>query len=611
MSVNHSTVIRAVTYYRNSDVQQDASIDEQREWAEGIAKKEGILVVKDFEDPDIPGSEIERRKGLMDMVTYCEGRPAGEEINIILLWDADRLSRADSIRTAAVIDRLMSAGVSRLRTPEGWTDFNNDMDRLMFNIRQDMTRAAYSKAISKNVSRSALTRARRGLWVAGKPPYGYAIGPDGRLVIGDEGEAETVRWIFREYVSTADSLGDLTRKLVVRGAPPPRCGHWTRPTVRLILLNRAYLGDIVWNTENRGKYSRVSGNEVRAQSRRRAGGQPNAAADWVVVENAHPALVDRDTFALANKKLPESQWKRTTPIQGGGEWALSGMLYCGGCGRRMSGVTKRYKKGEHRYVYRHYVCQTNHRKHPGICHLNQVTQDRVLQEVAALICTSFTDPGRVAELQARVQVLAEREATGAAAERQQLADRIDELHRLVDQGTERLLLLPKDLIDGASAKLRDWQRERDELARELARRDAAAEAGDRFTARVTDALGHLKQLEAILTTAPANEIRDALAGLVRRVTLNFEHGEPVGNGRARTSLASLEIELHPEVCHLLGTGTCRWRSTSPPPTCSARRRCPPCSPAAAAGSSTSPRSTAASPPSTPPPTSPASTAYSA
>jgi hypothetical protein len=45
-----------------------------------------------------------------------------------------------------------------------------------------------------------------------------------------------------------------------------------------------------------------------------------------------------------------------------------------------------------------------------------------------------------------------------------------------------------------------------------------------------------------------------LGGLVRRVTLHFDHGEDVGGGRRRTELQRLDVELQPEVSQLLGTG---------------------------------------------------------
>jgi site-specific DNA recombinase len=189
-----SKPIPAVAYFRMSTDKQEDSIPQQRGWASRACGQHGVELLAEFQDDGIAGSEIERRPGLMDMLRFCEQRyAAGSPVEAVVVWDPDRLSRANSIRTAAVIDRLMEAGVTRLLTQDGWVDFEDDVDRLVFNLRQDTGRVAYSKSLSKNVARSGLSRAKGGRWVCGKPPYGLALGPDGKLALGDPAEAEALR----------------------------------------------------------------------------------------------------------------------------------------------------------------------------------------------------------------------------------------------------------------------------------------------------------------------------------------------------------------------------------------------------------------------------------
>jgi DNA invertase Pin-like site-specific DNA recombinase len=109
--------------------------------------------------------------GLAALLAYCEARAESDPPAAVVVWDGDRLSRADSIRTAVVLDRLITAGVSKLLTADGWIDLESDIDRLMFNLKQVLSRAAYSKNLSKNVTRSALRRAQEGRWVCARPPY--------------------------------------------------------------------------------------------------------------------------------------------------------------------------------------------------------------------------------------------------------------------------------------------------------------------------------------------------------------------------------------------------------------------------------------------------------
>src|SRR4051812_26296679 len=112
------SIVRAVAYYRMSTDRQEASIGEQRDWAGGATAKESVQGVAEFQDDGIAGGEIRARGGLMDLLAYCEARADSDPVEAVVCWDADRLSRADSIRTAAVLDRLMSAGVTRLLSQE-------------------------------------------------------------------------------------------------------------------------------------------------------------------------------------------------------------------------------------------------------------------------------------------------------------------------------------------------------------------------------------------------------------------------------------------------------------------------------------------------------------
>jgi site-specific DNA recombinase len=545
--------IPAVAYYRMSTAQQADSIPEQRAWAPKAATANGAEIVREFQDDGIAG-DVGDRPGLMALLSYCEGHPG--DIGAVIVWDGDRLSRADSIKTAVVLDRLISAGVTRLLTQEGWTDFDSDLDRLLYNIRQDMGRLAYSKSLSKNVARSGLRRAREGRWVCGKPPYGYVVGPDGHLSIGDPQKAEAVRWLFRHYAGTAASLGDLCRKLAETGVPPPRSGHWTRDTVRAILRNRTYTGDLVWNVNTRGKYSRLSGGEVAAAGRagkRTKAARPNEPTDYVIVPESHPPLVDGETFEAVGRKLAANFRRRTTPLAGHeNPWVLTGLLHCAECGSRMIGWRDRNRQHGRVYTYTTYKCHTSNRYGAG-CPTNRVHQEAVLAEVAGLIRHSFTDPERLEAMRAEVEALARQQADAGTAERDMLRDRIAELDRQLDRGAERLLLCPPEIQARAAAKLKEWQAEREQAARDLSRLESAATAGRAFAERVAEALYSLQNLEECIAEAPADVARDILCGLVGKVTLHFRHGRALKCGRRRTTLKAVEVELLSDVAELLGT----------------------------------------------------------
>jgi site-specific DNA recombinase len=222
----------------STDRQED-SIAQQRDWALRVCQREGVEVVAAFEDPGIAGDEIKLRPGLQALIEHCE--QGG--VDAVVTWNADRFSRADSIRTAALLCRLLDAGVTRMLTAEGWIDFEDDTDRMLHAIKQDASRSAYSKTLSANVARACVKKAREGKWNGGRVPYAYIVGPDQHLALGDPAEAEAVRTIFH-LLAAGLSVVRVARELERLGAPRPKYGfrQWTKPTVYGIATNRKYTG---------------------------------------------------------------------------------------------------------------------------------------------------------------------------------------------------------------------------------------------------------------------------------------------------------------------------------------------------------------------------------
>ena len=74
------------------------------------------------------------------------------------------------------------------------------------------------------------------------PPYGYQ-NIDGQMIINPK-QAEIVKYIFAEVLSgkgTQKVANDLNQK----GIPSKRGGRWTATTIRGILTNEKYTGDVI------------------------------------------------------------------------------------------------------------------------------------------------------------------------------------------------------------------------------------------------------------------------------------------------------------------------------------------------------------------------------
>src|SRR5262249_20110459 len=320
-----------------------------------------------FEDPGIAGGEIEHRPGLQAMLEFCEQRfRLGDPVEAVLVWNPDRLSRADSISTSSVLGRLRDAGVNRFWTAsDGWVDLDDATHRVLYLLKQDLARQGFCEGLAHNVLRGMARKAEAGAWLGGPVPYGYRVRykegvlsksgarvPD-RLV-PDPVTGPVVTWIFSSYASGAYSLRALALRLREDGVAPPARrkarsastppGAWHINTLAGMLANEVYLGHTTWNLCHRGHYARLRGGRAEAddtappreQERSRKGCKhrrtvPNAPEDVLRSPNTHEPLTDPATFEAVRRRL-EANRGRKTPLPNGGGWLLSGLVRCGACG---------------------------------------------------------------------------------------------------------------------------------------------------------------------------------------------------------------------------------------------------------------------------------------
>jgi DNA invertase Pin-like site-specific DNA recombinase len=558
---------------------QEASIPDQQAWARRTCPRENVELVREFQDAAVPGSEIRGRSGLADLVAYCEAQAdRSRPIDAVVCWDTDRFSRADSFRTAAVLGRLLDAGVTRMLTAAGWIDFTQDSDRILFNLKQDSSNAAFSRKLSGAVTRKFAGAAPQGKWLT-TPPYGYRIGADGRLELADPVEVEAVRYIFRRYLDTDDSARTIAAQLQARGVPSPSVAAlskrkkkgigkrqprpWDRRTVLLILMNPAYQGDVVYNVTSKGKYTQIRGGAstpgpdrqaLKNRLRRKSlPAEKNDPAEWLVCANAHPALVDRQTFAAAQQKRVANFRKRRTLQNDAEPWLLAGLLYCGHCGGIMWGQKIERKGATRDYLYRRYVCSTAKRRGKDHCHQNAVNPEVILGEVVKLIQDRFASPDALAKLRAEAEWLAEADRDDYQERLDAVRGQLGGLDRQIAAGNRNLALLPEDRLPAVIAQVREWEAERKRLARELDLLERAGDERDDAAEKAAAAVEQLQHLGQCLQESEPSAAKGVLQSLIRTVTLTFHHetGPCHRKCNQSTLLESLDVEFHPDLVALL------------------------------------------------------------
>lgn len=252
---------------------------------------------------------------------------------------------------------------------------------------------------SSRVKESMGVRALEGR-ALGRPPYGYRIGPSGRLEVYPS-EAQVVRMVFRMYTRYGLGLRLIVQDLNGRGLTTRRGGSWSVASVRGILRNPAYIGT----------YTRLG-------MRR---------------PNAHEAIVQAEDFRKAQEtarsRRPFGRVNSSRPF------LMSGVVHCAYCGNGMMGVTRRRswrrKDGARASgTYRYYQCQS--RNNQGRCGYHTWREARldeaVVGELRAAVArgSAGVDAEKLEQIRASDEANAERRLADAVrrAAREEITTRM-------------------------------------------------------------------------------------------------------------------------------------------------------------------------------------------
>jgi DNA invertase Pin-like site-specific DNA recombinase len=504
-----------------SDDKQENSVERQRSQVEPYSQKRCYRLVGEYIDEGIPGDELSKRKDFCRMLRDAQR----DQFDVILVDDVDRFGRFDIHKYGAVVDPLRDAGVRLDAVAQGPVDWDDTLASL-----NDAMRMAFKREQSRDTSRRVLTdflsRARRAVWLGGPAPYGLRLEPHptrNKIPVPYEPEAKVVRWIFEQYGNTDTSIDAICEELYRRGVPSPTGKkRWQKTTVQAMLRRRWYVGDYVWNRKPAGKYHRLAGGRAESTNRRTRSRQ-NDPGEWVVVEDSHEPLVDRDLFTRVQARLSNNRG-RTTPQRGRGEFLLTKLMTCSHCGSWMLGYTqggqRKYRCGGYLHYGKNY------------CHRNPAHEGAVLDAVVTELQRTFLDPDNLQALRDEVRRHQEEASRPQAVEalKRQIAD----LTRRIDRGNENLAVLPPDRLAGVVAKVREWEAQRAELTAELDRANRRAEVAD-LEERIAAAEKALWTLRESIDKADPPLVRSLLRELVERIELRWAHW-----GTAKTTRCRLE-----------------------------------------------------------------------
>jgi DNA invertase Pin-like site-specific DNA recombinase len=521
-------LIPVAAYYRMSDDRQENSIERQRFQVEAYARMHGFRIVREYIDLGISGDEITKRKEFQRMLRDAQ---AGL-FQAILCDDKDRFGRYDSIDSGEIIAPLRRKGIFLETVAQGRIDWETFSGRITEAVLQEAKRME-QQAISRRVLSSQLLKAQTGKDTGGRALYGYRweYDSDGNKKRAPDGrKAEVVHLIFTKY-DQGHSLRGVAEELYRRGVASPRGkSRWTAAVIQRILGNRRYTGDFTWGVHASGRCHRFGQDGIKETKRTAQRQIKNQEAEWVIRPQAHEPLIDRNTFERVQVRLRLNQ-EATTPYREAGNFVLSRLLVCGHCGSSLVGV----KVGKNRQ----YFCWGYKAHGKGFCQRNSIREKIALRAILAKLQNAFLDPENLKMLRAEVaRIETERRSE---INMKKLQAQADELAHKIDQGTERIPIIPVDLVPELTSKLRQWKKEREQVLREKERAEKESLVDD-LEKRIKAAEEALWNLSDAIEDHDPVLLRQVLKEMLVKVVFYWSH-EKVGKV---TRCRLLRGEIYPQ-----------------------------------------------------------------
>ena len=315
-------ILRVACYCRTSSDMQEASVQQQEvNLRHMVEHTPNWTLVDVYVDDGISGTDNVNRPGFQRMMADCR---AGK-IDMIVTRSISRWGR-NAEQTLSTLQSLYDLGIDVYFTLEK-IHSGKSMGNLLLDLMSTFAEFE-SKSIKLNTKMGYKSRMMRGEFFYNRPPYGYDSDADGQLVV-NEAEAVVVR---RIYAMSLDGLGTyrIANALAAEGIPTKRGATWQPGTVKAILVNITYTGDVLLQ-----KTIRV-GNSPRKKN--------DGSEDSYYVSDHHPPIISHEVYEAAQEALKgRTLGRKKGDGKSGNRYAFSSRLICGHCGNHLHRFSSAYE----------------------------------------------------------------------------------------------------------------------------------------------------------------------------------------------------------------------------------------------------------------------------
>ena len=346
---------KAAVYCRLSQddgsVGESGSIQTQRTLLTQYCKEQHIGIADYYCDDGWSGTNFERP----EFQRMLEDIESGK-VNTVIVKDLSRFGR-EYAQMGMYIEHYFEQKNVRFISVAESIDSAKGLDNLVLPFT-NVINSFYARQASTKTRAAHQARARSGMFMGSRAPFGYQKDPNDRHhLIVDPPAADVVRDIFRMF---ADGIGyvRMTKILREKGILNPQAyfnqnnpnyyksDYWRKPfdwhasSIRTILENPVYLGKVVFGrSKTKGFFDkrRVETDE----------------SEWIIVDNTHEALVTQELWDTVHQMMRAKRRENAS----GEVQPFAGLVKCADCG---SSLNASYDKRKGRYtgfscwVYKNY-----------------------------------------------------------------------------------------------------------------------------------------------------------------------------------------------------------------------------------------------------------------
>ena len=291
----------------------------QKEECREFAARQGWIIGKEFLEKGVSGFKVSAEK--RDAIQDLKAAAVRGEFQILLVFMFDRIGRIDD-ETPFIVEWFVKHGIQVWSTQEGEQKFETHVDKLLNYIRFWQA-SGESEKTSIRIKTRLHQLSAEGIYTGGPVPFGYCTVNNGRLnkkgrevmdLAVEPTEAEWVKLMYKKTINEGYGSYRLAMYLNEHGIRTHKGSEFQSESVIRILRNKMNLG-----------YARNSNQDL-----------PHLP---------HLQIIDQHTFDQAQHILDQRSKcfddKRTIARQTKSKNLLSGIMYCGHCGCRLTSMVYR------------------------------------------------------------------------------------------------------------------------------------------------------------------------------------------------------------------------------------------------------------------------------